>query len=1017
MIGFSLMMALAGCIFRFVITPPAIALIAPADNASGQPPALLLTWEATPGAAQNGKKIEVVIVGFRVYLAEFDNAYGEPETATGKEIEKTGLNCHTRYKWKVVAVQSDGQKTESEERSFTTEERYEAPEISLLTPEEGEVIAETELTVTWEATPGAEVMAAQRDSDLAGYRVYVTADGQPYGEPYETQEKSFTLTELNDDTLYRWKVEVEQSDGQTTISEERTFLISEVQYGAPQIALRTPVNCATNQPRTLTLTWVATPGEQMNNGGRENAIEEYWVYFAKCCEEYGEPQRVTEPRIEKRLLCYGVQYKWKVEAVQSDGKRTTSRVRSFRTVDREYGAPEIALISPASGATNQATELTLTWLATPGAQTNTGERAVTVTGFYIYFATDTGNYGTPESTTASLYHFTGLAYGTTYKWKVEAVQSDGKRAMSAEQTLTTQAGQYATPTIAFISPLPGAMDQGLRVTITWNATPGAQMDTSPRAVDFTEFKIFYVKTGEDYPASPATTTAYTYELTSLASNTEYKYKVQAVQSDGKTGETPQATFMTGNRVVKRYDQDYVFQKSYDVLSTAVDEANNKDIIEVDGGTELTNETEQIAIAGMEVTLRSSNETPFIIDMLGLDRVFEITDGASVTMDRLVITGGATDVGGGLYISAASTLTTRHATITSNTSTGDGGGVFVYDATFNANTGTFIVANTAALHGGGASVHIGTINAEGATIASNTATDGGGVSVYSGTFNTEHTTIASNTAAKGGGVYVSEGLFNANTGTLIAANTVTEQGGGVYILFGAIHASNTTIEENTASNCGGGAYVFSGTFNANAGTLIASNASVNANGSEGKGGGAWVGFFGIFSASETTIEENIANNGGGVYVDVFGTFNAFGTTIASNTALYSPQGEVVAGGGGVYVYEGTFTASDSTLIASNTANSCGGGVLFDRNFGSCIFNANSVTIRGNQARDRQGGGIYLYAVAQTFGAPWSGTGSRWNAFSVSDTGVISDSPVVPSDPVQVYDNIAPNDAVSSQMWRP
>jgi hypothetical protein len=1045
LIGLCLLTVLTGCFFRVIITSPSVVLVAPADNALGQPTTFLLTWEATPGTAQNSKKVAVSIVEFRVYMAKYDEPYGEPETITDKEIEKTGLNFHTRYKWKVVAVQSDGQKAESEERSFTTEERYEAPEITLLTPEDGELILETELILSWEATAGADSTVPERNSAISGYHIYITEDGQEYDAPYETQEKSLALSGLNDDTLYRWKVEVVQSDGQTTLSEERTFTISEVQYGIPRIALQTPVNCAIDQPRTLTLTWVATPGEQTNIGDRENAIVEYWVYFAKCCDGYGEPERVTEPQIEKRFLCYGVQYHWKVMAVQSDGQRKTSKERSFRTVDREYALPEIALLSPADGATNQATELMLTWVATPGEQTNIGERGASITGYDIYLATDTGNYGTPESTSVTGYHLTGLAYGTTYKWKVEAVQSDGQRAASAERTLTTQTARYATPTIAFTSPLPGATDQDLRVTITWDATPGDQMDVSPRAANFSEFKIFHAEAGEDYPSTPATTAAYTYELTNLASNTEYKYKVQAVQSDGKTGETPEATFMTGNRVVKRYDQHYVFQKSYNILSIALDEANNKDIIEVDGGTELTNETERITIAGTEVTIRSSNETPFTIDMLGLDGVFGITGGASVTMNRLVITGGATEVGGGLYISDTSTLTTRDATITSNTATGNGAGVFVYNATFNANTGTLIAANTAALQGGGASVNIGTINAEGATIASNTATDGGGVSVYMGTLNTEDTTIASNTAAKGGGVYVTEGLFDANTGTFITANNVTEEGGGAYVLLATVNASGVTIASNTASNNGGGVYVFSGTFNANAGVIIASNASVNIFGS-GKGGGAWLGTFGTFNASETTIDENTANYGGGVYVDMYGTFNAyaetviatntatysgggvyvynaafntFGTIIASNTALFFTQGEGIGGGGGVYVCSGTFTATDNTLIASNTANLCGGGVLAESTFFPCTFNANSVTIRGNQATNRQGGGIFLIdiAVAQTFDAPWSGTGPRWNAFSVSDTGVISDSPVVPSDPVQVYDNIAPNDAVTNQMWRP
>ena len=46
---------ITGCIARAVIAPPSIALIAPANGATGQATTLLLTWEATPGEAKNQK--------------------------------------------------------------------------------------------------------------------------------------------------------------------------------------------------------------------------------------------------------------------------------------------------------------------------------------------------------------------------------------------------------------------------------------------------------------------------------------------------------------------------------------------------------------------------------------------------------------------------------------------------------------------------------------------------------------------------------------------------------------------------------------------------------------------------------------------------------------------------------------------------------------------------------------------------------------------------------------------------
>ncbi|HOH13711.1 MAG TPA: hypothetical protein PLN20_08355, partial [Thermotogota bacterium] len=59
---------ITGCIVRAIIAPPSIALLAPANGATDQPTALVLTWEATPGVSKN-KKIPPEIVEYRFYIA------------------------------------------------------------------------------------------------------------------------------------------------------------------------------------------------------------------------------------------------------------------------------------------------------------------------------------------------------------------------------------------------------------------------------------------------------------------------------------------------------------------------------------------------------------------------------------------------------------------------------------------------------------------------------------------------------------------------------------------------------------------------------------------------------------------------------------------------------------------------------------------------------------------------------------------------------------------------------------
>ncbi|HNW47042.1 MAG TPA: hypothetical protein PLS99_06475 [Thermotogota bacterium] len=1050
---------ITGCIARAVIAPPSIALIAPANGATGQATTLLLTWEATPGEAKN-QKTPVTIIGYGLFFAPINEDYGVPEPRTDKQAQKTGLAYGATYKWKVAAVQSNGQTAESTERTFTTTNRL---------------------------------------------------------------------------------------------------------YGAPQIALTSPENGATNQATSVTLTWEATEGKQTNAGERDGAnLTEYRVYHKKTGDpDPTEPATTTDKSYNLMNLDYAATYTWYVVVHQSDGQRATSTERSFSTQAAQYAAPEIALKSPRNGAEGQLTTVTLTWEATPGRPTNADERAPTIEEYLLYFGVRGHPYSNPATVTAAQQSKAGLDYGTTYKWKVVALQSDGQRATSDEWTFSTLAAQYDPPTIALTSPASGATDRPTTLTLTWEATPGKQTNAGERAVSLT-YRVYHKKPGEEYPITPATTQEKFYILTNLSTGTEYTYKVEAVQSDGKSAETPEATFATRTGPVVRYDATGVYQRSYDKLSEAVAEAGNGDRIEVDGGTVLNNEAQQVTVSGTEVTIHSSDPGhPFTIDMSGKnDRVFNITNGASVTIRDAIVTGGApasgdgggihitgnsavtaintriasntaksgggvyvmagtfnateTSIisnradwgggvfvqngffnatestvesneaafGGGIHITGNSTVRAINTTIASNTAY-DGGGALVVDGIFNA-IDTTITSNEATRYGGGAFVVAGTLNAEGTTISSNTADEGGGALVWDGIFAAKETILESNEAKSGGGVCVYEnGFFNA-VSTTIVSNTSADDGGGVCVEYGTFNATDTSIISNRAY-LGGGVYIESGTFNATetsiisnradwgggvyawSGNINTSNATISSNtagedgggvlcgnsafnaidttislNTAGGGGGGVYAERGTFNATETSIISNRADLGGGVYA-WNGNFNTANTTISSNTgeygggvALYGSSvfnaidttitsNEATRNGGGVYAYKGTINTSNATIssntagadgggvalcndsntftaidttIASNTATGNGGGVYV----GSGTFNANSVVISGNGAGT--GGGIYWtsYGLIRTSGSEWHTKEDKENPFSVDASGAIHDPPLT-ADPVQVYENTA------------
>ncbi len=145
-----------------------------------------------------------------------------------------------------------------------------------------------------------------------------------------------------------------------------------------------------------------------------------------------------------------------------------------------------------------------------------------------------------------------------------------------------------------------------------------------------------------------------------------------------------------------------------------------------------------------------------------------------------ITGGNTDIGGGVYVNYAGTFNMYGGNITGNTATGDGGGgVYVYsEANFTMYDGT-ISANTAtSMFGGGVYID-GSFTMNGGSIDHNSAKSGGGVCVFNGNFTMTGGSIDHNSASSGGGVY-NWSKMTVTGASKITDNSATSLGAGVYM---------------------------------------------------------------------------------------------------------------------------------------------------------------------------------------------------------------------------------------------
>jgi hypothetical protein len=363
---------------------------------------------------------------------------------------------------------------------------------------------------------------------------------------------------------------------------------------------------------------------------------------------------------------------------------------------------------------------------------------------------------------------------------------------------------------------------------------------------------------------------------------------------------------------------------------------------------------------------------------------EAQNGGGVMMDRtetrMDMSGGEISdnwagAGGGVYASAGQ-VTVSGGRIVTNTGEGSGGGVYLgSDQAYLVHSGG-VISDNLAYDGGGVYVDYGAMTLDGGQVVSNVAADeGGGVYVTGGTISVTHSAsqindnraqdgggvysyggdvimsageIANNIASSGGGgvvVFSSSGAL-AQSGNSSIAHNQAAYGGGVYLHFGDATLTGGQIYSNTVTNQGGGIYVSqpASQLTTNGGQIIDNRADL-------KGGGIYV-LVGSASLTGTQIVGNSAGNGGGLFVEGSGDAVLYQVSVLSNTASSGAQD-----GGGISNW-GTTTIVQ-TEIAHNLALNAGwGGGIFN----ASNLNVFSSTIASNDvSASGAGGGLYNWTA--------------------------------------------------------
>jgi hypothetical protein len=243
------------------------------------------------------------------YSTSSDFSMNSQTTSTSTNYGLNGLSYNTTYYWKVKAKNGQIESQWSNSRKFKTEQLTLAvPTLSSPSNAATGVSADPQVSYSTVSNATGYVIEYSTASDFAGASQLSSSTG------------SATISDLNYNTKYYWRVKATNGDVSSNWSSSRNFTTANISLSSP--GLLNPKNKANNVSITPTLTWSAA----------SNA-EEYEIQISiySNFSSYSTLQS-TSTSVSAGTLSYGRSYYWRAKSIARNVASGWSSSRTFKTV-------------------------------------------------------------------------------------------------------------------------------------------------------------------------------------------------------------------------------------------------------------------------------------------------------------------------------------------------------------------------------------------------------------------------------------------------------------------------------------------------------------------------------------------------------------------------------------------------------------------------------------------------------------------------------------------------------------
>jgi hypothetical protein len=393
-----------------LVAPDAPTLVTPTDNSTGLSLTPTLSWNA----AARATSYEIQVSGSPTFGTLLFTQAGL--TVLSKAL--TGLGYSTAYYWRVRSSNGAGTSAWSAVNDFST---LAAPLVlpsipALLSPPNIGSGQPTNPTLSWSSAANALSYQVQVSVSPSFSTTVVSLTG--------ITATSTPVTGLVNSTTYYWRVQAANTDGVSGWSSAWNFGTVAAPVVLPDTpVMNLPANGATGTGTSgVDLTWFAAANAEL-----------YQLQVSTVSNFFTTILDISGPGLSYTLnsLSLNTTYYWRIRATNSGGASPWAAARTFATSVPVVLPSTPVLSTPANGATNQATSLTLSWLT-----------AANATNYQVQVATDSA-FTIPvinvSGITALSYSASGLSEGETYYWRVRSNNSGGNSSWSTARTFGTVA--------------------------------------------------------------------------------------------------------------------------------------------------------------------------------------------------------------------------------------------------------------------------------------------------------------------------------------------------------------------------------------------------------------------------------------------------------------------------------------------------------------------------------------------------------------------------------------------------